>query len=57
MKRYRTSRITTLAEAVIAGSLSLANAQAQLDAHEQASLFARMTSLRKDRQPCRRINR
>lgn len=57
MKRYRGSRITQLAEQVLLGHLSLNRAQAQLDANEQASLFARMTSLRKDRQPCRRINR
>lgn len=57
MKRYRGSRITTLAEAVLYRNLPLATAQAQLDADEQASLLARMSSLRKDNQPCRRINR
>jgi hypothetical protein len=55
--RHRASRITTLAEAVLTNEISLAKAQRQLDADEQASLFARMTSIRKECQPCRRINR
>jgi len=42
MKRYRhrASRITTLAEAVLTNEISLAKAQRQLDADEQASSTA-----------------
>jgi len=55
--RYRASRITALATAVYVGRLSLVDAQSRLDAGEQIGLLARLTSIRKGNQPCRRLNR
>lgn len=53
--RYRASRITQLAEAVYWGRLTLADAQSRLDPSEQVGLLARLTSVRKEHQPCRRL--
>lgn len=53
--RYRANKITQLAEAVYLGRLTLADAQSRLDSDEQIGLLARLTSIRKRHQPCRRL--